>query len=243
MGYGAAQCVDNGLRFGGSLPWESNLLDFTGMAGSQSWQVTPSLDVIKQATAEVGDPNKVVLHVYFRQPFVLDEASGLRDAGAIVAGFGVDDNALMDVLSGRFNPQGKMPFALAGTREAIEEQFTDLPGYDETADGPLFDFGHGLSYAPDLDVVASATAFFKGGKVNLAIAIENREDVRVEISIVTPFGANKRVNLQPGASKRVSVNTRSGAIPASAIELQITATIAGETVSETQTVAIDAYPQ
>ena len=32
-----------------------------------------------------------MLHVYFRQPFVLDEASGLRDAGAIVAGFGISD--------------------------------------------------------------------------------------------------------------------------------------------------------
>ncbi|MFP5346340.1 MAG: glycoside hydrolase family 3 C-terminal domain-containing protein, partial [Actinomycetes bacterium] len=89
---------------------------------------------------------KVVLHVYFRQPFVLDAESGLQDAGAIVAGFGITDEALLDVLSGRFNPQGRMPFALAGTRRAIEEQKPDLPGYDETTDGALFPFGLGLSY-------------------------------------------------------------------------------------------------
>ncbi len=138
-------CTDNGLRFGGSLPWESSILDFSGMEQSQSWQVVPALSDIQQVMNEVGAEN-TVLHVYFRQPFVLDEASGLRDAGAIVAGFGISDTALMDVLSGDFKPQGKMPFALAGTREAIEEQYSDLPGYDETKDGALFPFGFGLTY-------------------------------------------------------------------------------------------------
>lgn len=143
---GAESCTDNGLRFGGSLPWESSILDFTGMAESQSWEISPSLDTIKQVMSEVEDPSKVVRHVYFRQPFVMDEPSGLRDAGAIVAGFGMTDTALMDVLSGKFSPQGQTPFALAGTREAITEQFSDLPGYAETSDGALFDYGFGLSY-------------------------------------------------------------------------------------------------
>ncbi|MGO2082074.1 glycoside hydrolase family 3 C-terminal domain-containing protein [Glutamicibacter arilaitensis] len=143
---GAESCTDNGLRFGGSLPWESSILDFTGMAESQSWEISPSLDTIKQVMSEVEDPSKVVMHVYFRQPFVMDETSGLREAGAIVAGFGMTDTALMDVLSGKFSPQGRMPFALAGTREAITEQFSDLPGYAETSDGALFDYSFGLSY-------------------------------------------------------------------------------------------------
>jgi beta-glucosidase len=77
---------------------------------------------------------------------VLDEASGLLDAGAIVAGFGMSDRALLDVLSGRVAPQGRMPFALAGTRRAVEEQYSDLPGYRETTDGELFPFGHGSAY-------------------------------------------------------------------------------------------------
>lgn len=146
VSYGAPECTDTGLRFGGSLPWESSVLDFSGMSTSQSWQVAPSLSTIKQVMAEVGDPRKVVLDVYFRQPFVLDEASGLRAAGAIVADFGTTNAALLDVLSGRFAPQGRMPFALAGTRKAVEEQFSDLPGYAETEDGALFPFGFGLTY-------------------------------------------------------------------------------------------------
>ncbi len=146
VSYGAATCTDSRLSFGGSLPWESSILDFSGMATSQSWQVTPSLSTIQAVMNEVGDPKKVVLHVYFRQPFVLDATSGLRNAGAIVAGFGISDTALMDVLSGRFAPQGRLPFALAGTRAAIEEQKTDLPGYADTKDGALYPFGFGLTY-------------------------------------------------------------------------------------------------
>ncbi|MGP9780947.1 hypothetical protein ACT3UQ_00585 [Glutamicibacter sp. AOP12-B1-11] len=39
-----------------------------------------------------------------------------------------------------------MPFALAGTAEAIREQYSDLPGYAETTDGELYPFGYGLTY-------------------------------------------------------------------------------------------------
>ena len=144
-------CTDNGLRFGGAYPWESSTLDFTGMEAAESWTVIPSLDTIQQVMAEVDDPSKVVLHVYFRQPYVLDVESGLRDAGAIIAGFGMTDSALLDVLSGDYAPQGKMPFALAGTPEAIIQQAPDAPGYDDTDDGALYPFGFGLTYEDEVE--------------------------------------------------------------------------------------------
>lgn len=78
----------------------------------------------------------------FRQPFVLDEASGLRKAGAILATFGVSDAAIMNILTGVVKPSGKLPYALAGNAKAIVEQEPDAPGYDEK--GTLFPFGHGL---------------------------------------------------------------------------------------------------
>ncbi|WP_454083337.1 glycoside hydrolase family 3 N-terminal domain-containing protein [Georgenia sp. Marseille-Q6866] len=148
---GTESCTDSSLRFGGSYPWESSILDFSGMEEAESWEVVPSLDTIQQVMDEVDDPSKVILHVYFRQPYVLDEESGLRDAGAILAGFGMSDTALMDVLTGDYAPQGKMPFALAGTREAVIEQQSDTPGYDETEDGALYPFGYGLTYAEDVE--------------------------------------------------------------------------------------------
>jgi beta-glucosidase len=132
-----------GLFFGGALPWEANNLSFTTMAASESWQVTPSLADIQAIMREAG-PERTVLAIYFRQPYVLDDASGLKDAGAIVASFGASDAALLEVLSGRSRPIGKLPFALARTLQAVIDNQPDAPGYP--AADTLYPFGFGLSY-------------------------------------------------------------------------------------------------
>ena len=124
-------------------PEELNALAFSDMAKAKSWRVSPSLDDIRAVMREVG-PEKTVLAIYFRQPYVLDEASGLRGAGALVATFGVKDAALMDVLTGRFKPAGKLPFALAGNAQALVRQASDAPGYDRA--DTLFPFGFGMTY-------------------------------------------------------------------------------------------------
>ncbi|MDB5744420.1 MAG: xylan 1,4-beta-xylosidase [Polaromonas sp.] len=144
-------CLDNGLNFGGSFPWENGMMSFTEMAAAKSWKISPSLADIKQVMTEIGDPKKVVLSIYFRQPYVLDDASGLKNAGAIMAGFGVSNTALLDVLSGKvlatgapFKPQGKLPFALANNSKAIVDNQPDVPGYPEK--DTLYKFGFGLTY-------------------------------------------------------------------------------------------------
>ncbi|MEF7615909.1 glycoside hydrolase family 3 N-terminal domain-containing protein [Aquincola sp. MAHUQ-54] len=143
-------CLDNGLNFGGSFPWENGMMSFTEMDAAQSWLISPPLDQIKAVMNEVG-ARKTVLAIYFRQPYVLDDASGLKNAGAIVAGFGVSNTALLDVLSGKvlatgapFKPQGKLPFALANNSKAIVDNQPDVPGYP--AADTLFPFGFGLTY-------------------------------------------------------------------------------------------------
>lgn len=134
-----------GLQMGGSNQDELSFLAFSDMAKAKSWKVSPSLEDIQAVMREAG-PGKTVLAIYFRQPYVLDEASGLRAAGAIVATFGVRDAALMDVLTGRFAPRGKLPFALAANAQAIVRQASDAPGYD--AADTLFPFGFGLTFQP-----------------------------------------------------------------------------------------------
>ncbi len=136
--------LDNGLRFGGAFPWEAGLISFSTMAQAKSWRIEPSLETIQAVMKEIGDPRKVVLCVYFRQPYVLDEESGVKRAGGLVATFGVSDEALMDVLTGQAKPRGKLPFALARTLAAVEANDPDAPGYP--AADTLFPFGFGLSY-------------------------------------------------------------------------------------------------
>lgn len=135
--------ADPELFFGGANPDELDLLAFSDMEDAASWTLSPSLADIQAVMDAVG-PENTILAIYFRQPYVLDEASGLRDAGALLATFGVSDAALMDVVTGRFAPVGKLPFALAENPEAIVEQAPDAPGYD--AEDTLFPFGHGLTY-------------------------------------------------------------------------------------------------
>jgi beta-glucosidase len=125
------------------LPWEANNLSFTTMAASQSWRITPSLADIQAVMKEVGAA-RTVLAIYFRSPYVLDDESRLKDAGAILASFGVSDTALLDVISGRFKPRGKLPFALPRTLKAVIENESDVPGYP--AADTLYPFKFGLTY-------------------------------------------------------------------------------------------------
>lgn len=84
-------------------------------------------------------PTIIVLQ--FDSPYVIPELA--NESVALLATFGVSDEALFDVLMGKFNPTGKLPFELPASMDAVREQLEDLP-YDSKA--PLFKFGAGLSY-------------------------------------------------------------------------------------------------
>jgi beta-glucosidase len=50
---------------------------------------------------------------------------------------------VLDIIFGKFKPQGKLPFELPLSMDAVKKQKEDVP-YD--SENPLFEFGHGLSY-------------------------------------------------------------------------------------------------
>lgn len=130
----------DGLKFKDSKPpatWR------VVKAASKSWRISPTLADIQAVMKEIG-AEKVVLSINFRQPYVIDEASGFRQAGAIVAGFGVGNAALLDGVSGKARPQGRLPFALANNLLAVIDNQPDAPGYP--ANDTRYPFGFGLSY-------------------------------------------------------------------------------------------------
>lgn len=141
--FGPDAALDDRLIFGGSAPYEADFLSFSKLAEATTWQISPSLEDIKATMKKIG-ADKTVLSIYFRQPYVLDDASKLKTAGALLAEFGVSDTAFMDVITGQSSPQGKLPFAIPSTLEAVLAQDADAPGYE--VDGTLYPFDFGLGY-------------------------------------------------------------------------------------------------
>ncbi|WP_284984474.1 glycoside hydrolase family 3 N-terminal domain-containing protein [Arthrobacter sp. efr-133-TYG-118] len=82
-----------------------------------------------------------VLDVFLERPALL--APLVDDAAAIIANFGASDRALLDVLFGDAQPEGRLPFEIPSSTEAIEASQPDVAS--DTTD-PLFPIGHGLSY-------------------------------------------------------------------------------------------------
>ncbi|MFL5618950.1 MAG: glycoside hydrolase family 3 N-terminal domain-containing protein [Gemmatimonadaceae bacterium] len=82
-----------------------------------------------------------VVTVYLDRPAILTPLKG--KARAILANFGVSDEALLDVLAGRAKPQGKLPFDLPASMDAVAAQKPDLP---HDLPHPLYSFGFGRSY-------------------------------------------------------------------------------------------------
>ena len=102
------------------------------------------LDFKGQAKAEILDllqrvPTIVVL--YLDRPAVIPEIN--ESAKALVADYGASDVAVLDVIFGKTDPEGRLPFELPSSMEAVENQRADVP-YD--SENPLYPFGFGLSY-------------------------------------------------------------------------------------------------
>ena len=97
----------------------------------------PDYEAFKQASAAV----PTIVTVYLERPAIL---TPLKDrASALIGNFGVSDAALLDVLTGRAKPEGKLPFELPSSMEAVQAQRSDVP-HDSAR--PLYPFGFGKSY-------------------------------------------------------------------------------------------------
>ncbi|MFK8164726.1 MAG: glycoside hydrolase family 3 protein [Lewinella sp.] len=72
------------------------------------------------------------------RPAILTEIDA--EAKALLADFGSSDQAVADVLFGKADAEGKLPFELPRSREAVAAQKEDVP-YD--SENPLYPFGAG----------------------------------------------------------------------------------------------------
>ncbi len=99
-----------------------------------------SQEILAKASS-YSDVSQLVTLVDLNRPAVLTELKDM--SGALLGTFGVSDEAMLDIVFGRHNPVGKLPFELPSSMAEVEAQLEDVP--DDTAN-PLFPFGWGLDY-------------------------------------------------------------------------------------------------
>jgi beta-glucosidase len=106
----------------------------------------PDLNTIIETKKSMnGKP--VIVSVSITNPMVFGEFE--KEADAIVGEFGVQVEALMDIVSGKVEPSGLLPMQMPINMSTVEKQFEDTP-HDmipyKDANGHLYDFGYGLNW-------------------------------------------------------------------------------------------------
>lgn len=89
----------------------------------------------------------VIVSLQMNNPAIVNEFE--REVTAIVANFGVQDQAILDVLVGRVEPTGLLPFQMPANMRTVEEQFEDVPHDMQVhvdSEGNEYDFAFGLNW-------------------------------------------------------------------------------------------------
>jgi beta-glucosidase len=110
--------------------------------------------VLSECAVDVGYVNQLIakkptiLAINFTSPFVINEI--YKDSSpsikGVLATFGCTPEALLDVVTGKFKPQGKMPFTTPVSENAVFNNKEDVPGYLEGDGYGLFKYDEGMSY-------------------------------------------------------------------------------------------------
>ncbi|MCB9275496.1 MAG: glycoside hydrolase family 3 C-terminal domain-containing protein [Lewinellaceae bacterium] len=82
-----------------------------------------------------------IVDIYLDRPAVIPDITA--HCKALVGNFGASSKSVCEVLFGNARPEGKLPFELPASMDAVKQQKADVP-YD--SEKPLFAFGFGLRY-------------------------------------------------------------------------------------------------
>ncbi|MBO0340471.1 MAG: glycoside hydrolase family 3 N-terminal domain-containing protein [Bacteroidota bacterium] len=107
--------------------------------------------LVTDTKRKMGDKPVIVI-VKVAKPLVFAEIEPASDA--ILIHMGVQDQALMDIISGKVEPSALLPFQMPKDMMTVETQFEDVPRdmdpYKDT-NGNNYDFGFGLNWKGVID--------------------------------------------------------------------------------------------
>jgi beta-glucosidase len=106
----------------------------------------PDLNTILD-TKKAMNGKPVLVTITISNPMVFGEFE--KDADAIVGEFGVQTEALLDIISGKVEPSGLLPLQMPMDMTTVEKQLEDVP-HDmipyRDSNGNIYDFGFGLNW-------------------------------------------------------------------------------------------------
>ncbi|MFI5161928.1 MAG: glycoside hydrolase family 3 N-terminal domain-containing protein [Sphingobacteriales bacterium] len=98
-------------------------------------------------TKEAMKGKPVIVIINLSKPTIPAEFE--KDANAIVANFGVQNQAILDIISGAVQPSGLLPFQMPANMKTVELHDEDIPHdmicYKDAA-GHVYDFGFGMNW-------------------------------------------------------------------------------------------------
>jgi beta-glucosidase len=94
---------------------------------------------------EITSTKPTVVVINYTSPWMISEIDN-ANLKTVLATFGTTTDAILDVVSGAFNPTGKMPFTTPISQKAILENQSDVPGFMKPKGYALFTFGDGIGY-------------------------------------------------------------------------------------------------
>lgn len=89
----------------------------------------------------------VIVSVNMSNPAVFSEFE--KNANSLLVNFNVQDQAILDILTGASEPSGLLPLQMPADMETVEQQFEDVPHDMKCyvdAEGNTYDFGFGLNW-------------------------------------------------------------------------------------------------
>ena len=108
--------------------------------------------LLVRSTKELMGDRPVIVYVATERPFVPGEIEPWADA--LLIGFGVSNNAVLDLISGKAEPYGLLPCQMPANMETVERQCEDVPHDMECyvdACGHRYDFAFGMNWSGVID--------------------------------------------------------------------------------------------
>ena len=105
------------------------------------------IDLIIETRKAIGKDKPLIVILPCSKPVIMKEFEKYADA--ILVSFGVQPQAYLDIISGKFEPSGLLPIQFPADMKTVEQQFEDTPRdmkcYKD-ADGNIYDFAFGMNW-------------------------------------------------------------------------------------------------